>query len=106
MTQLEYTPTSIKSKYQNITIRSNINMTRLTDPIKKKAIRTRLARVEGQLRGVQRQIDDEQECEKIAQQLSAARKALDKAFFSMVGCMIEQGDLPADHVAKMLAKFA
>jgi CsoR family transcriptional regulator, copper-sensing transcriptional repressor len=81
-------------------------MSQLTDPIKKKAIRSRLARVEGQLRGVQRLIDDEQDCEKIAQQLSAARKALDKAFFAMVGCMMEQGDLPSDHVAKMLTKFA
>jgi CsoR family transcriptional regulator, copper-sensing transcriptional repressor len=81
-------------------------MTKLIDPVKKKALCARLARVEGQLRGVQRLIDDEQDCEKIAQQLSAARKALDKAFFSMVGCMMEQGDLPADHVAKMLTKFA
>jgi CsoR family transcriptional regulator, copper-sensing transcriptional repressor len=81
-------------------------MTKLIDPLKKKALRARLARVEGQLRGVQRLIDVEQDCEMIAQQLSAARKALDKAFFSMVGCMIEQGDLPAEHVAKMLAKFA
>jgi DNA-binding FrmR family transcriptional regulator len=48
-------------------------MSKLSDPIKKKAIRSRLARVEGQLRGVQRLIDDEQDCEKIAQQLSAAR---------------------------------
>jgi CsoR family transcriptional regulator, copper-sensing transcriptional repressor len=81
-------------------------MAQLTDPAKKKAIRSRLARVEGQLRGVQRLIDDEQDCEKIAQQLSAARKALDKAFFAMVGCMLEQGNLPPDHVAKMLTKFA
>ncbi|MGA8514123.1 MAG: metal-sensing transcriptional repressor [Burkholderiaceae bacterium] len=66
----------------------------------------RLARVEGQLRGLQRQIEDEEDCQKIAQQVSAARKALDKAFFTMVACMIEQGDLPADHVADMLAKFA
>ncbi len=81
-------------------------MAQLTDPIKKKAIRSRLARVEGQLRGVQRLIDDEKDCEQIAQQLSAARKALDKAFFSMVGCMMEQGNLSPDHVAKMLTKFA
>ena len=81
-------------------------MTKLIDSAKKKAICARLARVEGQLRGVQRQIDEEADCEKIAQQLSAARKALDKAFFTMVACMIEQGDLPSDHVAKMLAKFA
>lgn len=74
--------------------------------IKKKALCARLARVEGQLRGVQRLIDSDAECEKIAQQLAAARKALDKSFFTMVGCMIEQGDLSGDHVAAMLAKFA
>ena len=73
---------------------------------KKKAIRARLARVEGQLRGVQKLIDADADCENIAQQLSAARKALDKSFFAMVACMIEQGDMPADHVAAMLSKFA
>lgn len=81
-------------------------MTRLVDPEKKKAMCARLARVEGQLRGVQRLIEEEQDCEKIAQQLSAARKALDKSFFTMVGCMIEQGDFPSGDVAEMLAKFA
>ncbi|MDO8774317.1 MAG: metal-sensing transcriptional repressor [Burkholderiaceae bacterium] len=81
-------------------------MTQLIDPAKKKAMCARLARVEGQLRGVQRLIEEEQSCEKIAQQLSAARKALDKSFFTMVGCMIEQGDFPAGDVADMLAKFA
>jgi CsoR family transcriptional regulator, copper-sensing transcriptional repressor len=81
-------------------------MTKLKDSAKKKAICMRLARVEGQLRALQRQIDEEADCQKIAQQLSAARKALDKAFFTMVACVIEQGDLPADHVADMLAKFA
>jgi CsoR family transcriptional regulator, copper-sensing transcriptional repressor len=82
------------------------DMTKLKDTAKKKAICMRLARVEGQLRGLQRQIEEEEDCQKIAQQLSAARKALDKAFFTMVACVIEQGDLPADHVADMLAKFA
>jgi DNA-binding FrmR family transcriptional regulator len=81
-------------------------MSQLVDPGKKKALQARLARVEGQIRGVQRLIDEGAECEKIAQQLSAARKALDKSFFTMVGCMIEQGGLPGEHVAEMLAKFA
>lgn len=81
-------------------------MSRLTQPSKKKDLMDRLARVEGQLRGVQRLIDTEADCEKIAQQLSAARKALDKSFFTMVACMIEQDNLPADKVAQMLAKFA
>lgn len=81
-------------------------MSQLLSPEKKKSLCARLARVEGQLRGVQRLIEEEQSCEKIAQQLSAARKALDKSFFNMVGCMIEQADFPAEDVAKMLAKFA
>jgi CsoR family transcriptional regulator, copper-sensing transcriptional repressor len=80
-------------------------MSQLIDPDSKSAMRARLARIEGQLRGVQRLLDDEAECEKIVQQLAASRKALDKAFFTMVGCMIAQGDLPGDHVADMLARY-
>ena len=81
-------------------------MTQLVDPEKKKALCARLARIEGQLRGLQKLIDAEADCEKIAQQMSASRKALDKAFFTMVGCMIEQGDQSPEHVADMLSKFA
>ena len=46
----------------------------------KKALIDRLARIEGQLRGVQRMIAEEKPCEAIAQQLAAARGALNKAF--------------------------
>ena len=81
-------------------------MSKLNDLVKKKALRARLARIEGQLRGVQRLIELDADCEEVAQQLSAARKALDKAFFTMVGCVIEQGDFPAHKVATLLAKFA
>ena len=80
-------------------------MSQLKDASKKKDLVHRLSRIEGQLRGVQRLIDEEADCEKIAQQLAAARKALDKSFFSMVGCMIEQGDLSIEHVTQMLVKF-
>ena len=81
-------------------------MSQMKDSEKKKALRARLARIEGQLRGLQRLIEEDADCEKIAQQMAAARKALDKSFFAMVGCMIEQGDTPAEHVAEMLTKFA
>jgi CsoR family transcriptional regulator, copper-sensing transcriptional repressor len=81
-------------------------MSKLIDPEKKKAVRARLARVEGQLRGVQRLIDEDADCEKVAQQLSAARKALDKSFFAMVACVIEQGEMSHEEVAAMLTKFA
>ncbi len=55
----------------------------------KKALILRLKRVEGQLRGLQRLIEDDAPCESVAQQLSAARRALDKTFHSLVGCLIE-----------------
>ena len=61
------------------------------DPKAKQAMLGRLARIEGQVRAVQRMIDADEECEDIAQQLSAARKALDRAFYEMVACMIRAG---------------
>lgn len=81
-------------------------MSKLLDVKKKTAIRARLARVEGQLRGVQRLIAEDADCETVAQQLSAARKALDKSFFAMVACIIEQGEMSSEDVAAMLTKFA
>ena len=81
-------------------------MLAVSDPERKKALLLRLKRVEGQLRGIQRLIEDDVDCEKVAQQLSAARKALDKSFYAMVGCMIEQGGTPADDVADLLSRFS
>jgi DNA-binding FrmR family transcriptional regulator len=49
----------------------------------------RLACVEGQIRGVQRLIKEDADCEKVAQQMTAARRALEKAYHEMVGCLIE-----------------
>jgi CsoR family transcriptional regulator, copper-sensing transcriptional repressor len=76
------------------------------DPERKRSLVMRLKRVEGQLRGVQKLIEEDADCEKVAQQLAAARKALDKSFFAMVGCVIAQGDVPPDDVAELLSKFA
>jgi CsoR family transcriptional regulator, copper-sensing transcriptional repressor len=81
-------------------------MPTLTDPTQKKGMLSRLARVEGQLRGIQKMLHEEQDCEKIAQQLSASRKALDKAFFNMVACVMEHGQVPPSQLAAMLAKYA
>ena len=81
-------------------------MTQVTDAERKRALVLRLKRVEGQLRGIQRLIETEEDCEKVAQQMAASRKALDKAFFTLVGCVIAQGDVPGDEVALMLAKFS
>jgi DNA-binding FrmR family transcriptional regulator len=76
------------------------------DAARKKSIVLRLKRAEGQLRGIQKLIESDADCEKVAQQLAAARKALDKTFFSLVGCVIAQGDVPADDVADLLARFS
>lgn len=49
----------------------------------------RLRRVEGQIRGVLRMIEAGESCDDIAQQLAAARNALDRAFFEMMACSLE-----------------
>jgi len=83
------------------------------DPKDKKAMDARLARIEGQVRAVRRMIGEDQACESIAQQLAAARRALDRAFYEMVACMI-RSELPeavpargehAGRVADLLARF-
>jgi len=83
----------------------------------KDALALRLKRVEGQLRGIQKMVQQDEECEKVAQQLCAARKALDRAFYQMMACMIEQQFLAdgknsaemrerLSHVTGILTKFA
>lgn len=81
-------------------------MSALTDEARKKALCARLARVEGQLRGLQKLIQSDTEADKVAQQMAAARKALDKAFFSMVGGLMAEEQLKADEVADLLVRFA
>ena len=53
-------------------------------------ITTRLRRVEGQIRGIQRMIEDERDCEDIITQLMAARAALDKAGLLIVSSHVQQ----------------
>lgn len=50
----------------------------------------RLRRVEGQLRGIQRMVEEEEPCEDVARQLAAARRALDRAFYQMIACSLER----------------
>jgi len=86
------------------------NIQRVQD---KKALVLRLKRVEGQLRGLQRLIEEDAPCESVAQQLSAARRALDKTFHSLVGCLIEsqlagKGDARAriKHAVEILSRYS
>jgi DNA-binding FrmR family transcriptional regulator len=50
----------------------------------------RLKRAEGQLRGVQRMIEEGQPCLDIAGQMAAVRRALDSAYVRMTVCFMEQ----------------
>lgn len=52
----------------------------------RKRVTARLKRAEGQIRGVCGMIERDEDCEKVAQQLAAVRKALDKAFFDVMSC--------------------
>lgn len=61
----------------------------MSNPDHRRDMKKRLARIEGQLRGVQKLMDETSECEVILQQLTAARKALDRAFYEMMACVIE-----------------
>jgi DNA-binding FrmR family transcriptional regulator len=78
------------------------------------ALVMRLKRIEGQLRGIQAMIEAGEDCEKVVQQISASRHALDKAFFNVLACAIEsepQGAGKASserklrQAAELLAKF-
>lgn len=53
----------------------------------KAQVLARLRRATGQVRAVIQMVEREDDCEKVAQQLSAARKALDRAFYDMMACM-------------------
>ena len=82
----------------------------------KKSLISRLKRVEGQARGIQQMILDDRPCESIAQQMSAARKAFNKAFYEMVACALEEhakeGKSAAElsrrvrEISKILAKYS
>ena len=92
-------------------------MTIVSDENHRKELVTRLKRIEGQLRGIQAMIERSQDCEKIVQQVSASRRALDKVFFNVLACAIKS-DAPAPasldgkaaerrlrQAAELLAKF-
>jgi len=61
----------------------------IRDERHKKDLLLRLRRVEGQLRGIQGMIESGADCEQVTQQLSAARRALDKAFYNVLACAIQ-----------------
>ncbi len=71
-----------------------------------RALTSRLRRAEGQVRAVARLIEEGEPCDVVAQQLTAARRALDRAFFAMVGCAVQHGQIAPEDVSNMLGKYA
>lgn len=65
-------------------------MTVLNDEKSRTDLLHRLRRAEGQLRGIQRMIEEGDDCLAIAGQMSAVRKALDSAYVRMTVCFMEQ----------------
>jgi DNA-binding FrmR family transcriptional regulator len=71
-------------------------------------ITNRLKRVEGQVRGLQRMVEEHRDCEAILTQLMAARAALDRVGllvaenFVQECLMTEEGDLARERVGRVL----
>ena len=65
-------------------------MAMLTDDKTRTDLLNRLKRAEGQLRGVQRMIEEGQSCLDIASQMAAVRKALDSTYVRMTVCFMQQ----------------
>ncbi len=59
------------------------------------ALAVRLKRVEGQVRAVAGMVEAGGDCEAVAQQLAAARKALDRAFYELMACALEHPQFSA-----------
>lgn len=49
-----------------------------------RAVVTRLRRIEGQIKGLQRMVGEKRDCTEIAQQISAARAALDRVAVDLI----------------------
>jgi DNA-binding FrmR family transcriptional regulator len=59
-------------------------MNKTNNPEFKSQINSRLARIEGQLRGVQKMVDEDRDCRDILQQLIAIRSAVQSASLSFL----------------------
>jgi DNA-binding FrmR family transcriptional regulator len=69
----------------------------------------RLRRIEGQIRGIERMVDDDRYCIDVLTQISAAQAALDKVALGLVdgharSCVLPaEGELQADRTDELMA---
>lgn len=72
----------------------------------------RLRRIEGQVRALVDMIEQGRPCEDVAQQMSAARKAMDKAFYRMMACTVmeavsgTEAQAEVERSTRILEKYA
>lgn len=72
----------------------------------------RLRRIEGQVHALVDMVESGRPCEDVAQQMSAARKAMDKAFYRMMACTVMEAvsgtEIEADveRSTRILEKYA
>lgn len=71
-----------------------------------KKLQDRLARVEGQIRGLRKMLEDERACEDVLNQLLAARSGLEQAGLLILDrhlheCVLEGIDIPEDAMAQL-----
>lgn len=65
-------------------------------PENQRDVINRLKRIEGQVRGLIEMVERGRGCEDIAQQMAAARKAMDKAFYRMMACSVMEAVSESD----------
>lgn len=58
------------------------------DAILKKNLINRLSKIEGQVRGIKKMIEDNRDCESILQQIASAKASIDSVGLAIVGCSI------------------
>lgn len=67
----------------------------------------RLRRLEGQVRGLQRMVEDRSECRDIVTQLAAAKGALDRVGFKLMLAALAQADeADTDELEKLFLKLS
>ncbi len=76
----------------------------------KDQLRNRLTRVEGQVRGISRMVEEDRYCIDVLTQISAVQAALDKVALGLLGqhvrhCVVDAGDadLQAARTAELMA---
>ncbi len=77
-------------------------------------VQKRLRRLEGQIRGLQRMLDGDKDCGEVITQLSAAKSALDRIAYRLVGagmryCAINPDDnegMTPEDLEKMFLKIS